>query len=183
MKKYQRNQNYFIVDLLDKSKNKSEARISIFENIHENYLALTENDPPTIIKEKSIWRWCPHQRTGIFCSIGLDEWPKWLLSPSRHCSQFRGTTSTDEFFIGTHAWCAKKLFCSLKVVSFYIKYDFQQESCIGTSVIYKQNWFKSLLHIKISIIICIHSKSHCQIEFTKKKLTKKRTKKQKTHFI
>ena len=44
--------NYFIVNLLDKSKNKSEVMISILEHIHENYLALTENDPPTIKKKR-----------------------------------------------------------------------------------------------------------------------------------
>lgn len=44
--------NYFIVDLLDKSENKSEEMISILEHIHENYIAHTEDDPPTIIEKR-----------------------------------------------------------------------------------------------------------------------------------
>lgn len=43
---------FFIVDLLDKSENKTDEMISILEHIHENYIAHTEDDPPTVIEKK-----------------------------------------------------------------------------------------------------------------------------------
>lgn len=43
---------FFIVDRLDKSENETDEMISILEHIHENYIAHTEDDPPTVIEKK-----------------------------------------------------------------------------------------------------------------------------------
>lgn len=43
---------FFIVDLLDKSENKTDEMISILQHNHENYIAHTEDDPPTVIEKK-----------------------------------------------------------------------------------------------------------------------------------
>ena len=44
--------DYAILDLLDKSENKSDDMISILENIHENYIAHSDDDNPLVIKKK-----------------------------------------------------------------------------------------------------------------------------------
>lgn len=43
---------YLILDLLDKSENKSEDMISILEHVHENYISHTEGENPQVIKKK-----------------------------------------------------------------------------------------------------------------------------------
>lgn len=43
---------YMIVDLLDKSENKTDEMISILEHVHEHYIAHTEDDPPLVVERK-----------------------------------------------------------------------------------------------------------------------------------
>ena len=44
--------NFLILDLLDKSENKSEDMISILEHVHENYISHTQGEDPHVIKKK-----------------------------------------------------------------------------------------------------------------------------------
>ena len=44
--------DFAILDLLDKSENKTEDMISILEHIHEHYIAHTDDDSPLVIKRK-----------------------------------------------------------------------------------------------------------------------------------
>lgn len=67
----------------------------------------------------SLWRWCPHQWASVFCSVGYDDWTKWLLSLSGCCTQAWRTAPNDNFFIGMHAWRAAELFFSLKLIHSY----------------------------------------------------------------
>lgn len=46
-----RKSNFSILDLLDKSENKSEDMISILEHIHDNYISHSQEDPKVIKKE------------------------------------------------------------------------------------------------------------------------------------
>ncbi|OWF42987.1 hypothetical protein KP79_PYT23899 [Mizuhopecten yessoensis] len=48
--------DFVILDLLDKSENKSEDMISILELIHEHYIPKTEEDDPSVIKKKFIYQ-------------------------------------------------------------------------------------------------------------------------------
>ena len=43
---------YVVLDLLDKSENKSEDMISILEHVHENYISHTEGENLQVIKKK-----------------------------------------------------------------------------------------------------------------------------------
>lgn len=44
--------NFVLLDMLDKSENKSEDMITILEHIHAKYIAHTDGENPTVIKKK-----------------------------------------------------------------------------------------------------------------------------------
>lgn len=44
--------NFVLLDMLDKSENKSEDMITILEHIHANYIAHTDGENPAVIKKK-----------------------------------------------------------------------------------------------------------------------------------
>lgn len=47
-----RKSNFSILDLLDKSENKSEDMITILEHIHDNYISHSQGEDPKVIKKK-----------------------------------------------------------------------------------------------------------------------------------
>lgn len=118
LKRHLRKQNSSLLTFLTRAKTKP-IKWSLYRNISMKFTSLIQMINHQQLLRKSLWRWCPHQWSSVFCSVGYDEWTKWLLSLSGCCTQAWRTAPNDEFFIGIHTWPAAELFFPLKLVYSY----------------------------------------------------------------